>query len=256
MLVSHGGFGGFDLGMSSLYFLQDTNLKLVVPSRFGYLRSPLPTDATPSAQAQAYVELLDALNIERAFVVGLSAGGMSALDFALNYPDRCLGLIMISAVSVRPVKTPPIRFMLEHVFTNESLGWLFATCFPGLVVQSTNDDFSLVRNDPRLRDTIVNLAWPSFANKRRQGMLNDLEQADRLPNYPFESLLCPLLIIHGTKDPFIPYDSAKTLATRARNGRLLTLENGGHLSFLIQQARSRQAILDFVNEYSAGYNYA
>lgn len=256
ILVSHGSFGGFDLGLSSLYFLQDTNLKFVVPSRFGYLRTPLPDNATPSAQARAYVELLDALKIEKVCIIGLSAGGMSALHFALYYPNRCWGLIMISAVNVRPVKTPPIRFVIEHIFTNEFLGWLLATYFPRLVAQSTQDDFSLVENDPILKNIIVSLAWPSFSTKRRIGMINDLKQADHLPDCPFEDIIPPILIIHGTNDPFVPFDSAKNLATRARNARLLTIKKGGHLSYLIQQAQSKQAILDFVTEYSTGYNYA
>jgi len=251
LLVSHGSFGGFDLGMSSLYFLQDTPIKLVVPSRFGYLRTPLSANPTPSAQARSYIELLDALQIDKVFVAGLSAGGMSALHFALDYPNRCLGLIMISGVSTRPAKTPPIRFIVEHVFTNEFLGWLLATYFPHLIAQSTNDDFSLTKNDLILKNIIVSLAWPPFSNQRRLGMLNDLEQADHLPDYPFENITSPLLVIHGTKDPFVPFNSAQTLAIRARNAQLLALENGGHLSFLIQQKQSKQAILDFVNKYVA-----
>jgi pimeloyl-ACP methyl ester carboxylesterase len=251
ILVSHGSFGGFDLGLSSLYFLQDTNLKFVVPSRFGYLRTPLPKVATPSAQAHAFVELLDKLNIEKVCMVGLSAGGMSALDFALNYPDRCWGLIMISAVNVRPAKTPPIRFIVEHIFTNEFLGWFLATYFPHLVMQSTQDNFSLVRNNPILKNVIINLAWPPFSTKRRLGMINDLEQADHLTAYSFENIICPMLIIHGTKDPFVPFDSANMLAKKAQNARLLALEKGGHLSYLIQQAQSKRAILDFIMEHSS-----
>ena len=158
---------------------------------------------------------------------------------------------MISGVSVRPVKTPPIRFIVEHVFTNEFVGWLLATYFPHLVAQSTNDDFSLIKDDPILKNIIVSLAWPPFSNQRRLGMLNDLEQADNLPDYPFENIFSPLLVIHGTKDPFVPFNSAQNLAVRARNSQLLTLENGGHLSFLIQQNQSKQAILDFVNKYAA-----
>jgi pimeloyl-ACP methyl ester carboxylesterase len=252
ILVSHGSFGGFDLGISGLYFLQETDFKFVVPSRFGYLETPLPDNATPSAQANAYVELLDVLNIEKVCIIGLSAGGTSALDFALNYPGRCWGLIMISAVNVRPVKMPPLRFVVEHIFTNEFLGWLLATYFPRLVAQSTQDDFSLVEDDPILKNTFTNLAWPPFSTKRRTGMINDIKQAGHLPAYPFEDIIPPILIIHGTNDPFVPFDSAKNLATRARNARLLTLEKGGHLSYLIQQAQSKQAILDFVIEYSTG----
>jgi hypothetical protein len=53
----------------------------------------MPTDATPEAQARAYVALLDTLFMEMVWQIGLSAGGILALQSA-----RQCGLIMISAV--------------------------------------------------------------------------------------------------------------------------------------------------------------
>jgi pimeloyl-ACP methyl ester carboxylesterase len=51
-------------------------------SRFGYLRTPLPADASAAAQADAHACLLDALGIRRAAIVGASAGAPSAMQFA------------------------------------------------------------------------------------------------------------------------------------------------------------------------------
>lgn len=251
ILVSHGSFGGFDQGLLSIYFLKDIKARFIVPSRFGYLRTPMPTDATPQAQARAYVDLLDTLGIKTACIIGLSAGGMSALQFALQFPDRCWGAIMISAVSARPVQAPPIQLMVEHVLTNEFLGWLLANYFPHLIAKSTGDDYSLIENNPMLRNAVLNLAWPPFGTKRRYGMLNDLHQADGLVHDPFEQIATPLLVIHGSNDPFVPFDSAKHLATKVREASFLSFENGGHLSFLIQQEKSRTAILDFIATHSA-----
>jgi pimeloyl-ACP methyl ester carboxylesterase len=250
ILVSHGSFGGFDLGLLSIYFLKDIKARFVSPSRFGYLRTPLPTDATPQAQACAYVDLLDALGIETACIIGLSAGGMSTLQFALQFPDRCWGVIMISAVSIRPVQAPPIRLMVEHVLTNEFLGWLLANYFPNLIAQSTGDDYSLVADNLILRNAVLNLAWPPFATKRRNGMLNDLHQADVLPDYPFEQITVPAMIIHGTIDPFVPFETAKHLAARIKGAKLLSFKNGGHLSFLIQHEKTREAIYEFIKTNS------
>lgn len=251
-LLSHGIFGGFDQGLSGVYFLKDIKASFISPSRFGYLRTPMPIDATPKAQARAYIDLLDTLGIESACIVGLSAGGMSALQFALDYPDRCWGLVMVSAVSLRPVQTPPIRLIVEHVLSNEFLGWVLATYWPRLVAQSSGDDYSLVADDPMLKKAFLELAWPPSAKKRLAGMLNDLDQAETLPNYPFEQIAVPLLVIHGTDDPFVPFTTAKSLAARVRGAKILSLENGGHLSFLIQQERTRTAMLEFFNAYSTG----
>src|SRR5438270_847651 len=54
---------------------------------------------TPEAQADLYAATLDALNVSQVVVAALSGGGPSALQFALRYPQRCRGLLMLSALS-------------------------------------------------------------------------------------------------------------------------------------------------------------
>ena len=48
---------------------------MIAMSRFGYLRTPMPADASPEAQADAHVCLLDALGIGKTAAMGGSAGG-------------------------------------------------------------------------------------------------------------------------------------------------------------------------------------
>ena len=246
LLISHGSFGGFDQGLLSVNFLNDIQARFIAPSRFGYLETPMPPDASPQAQARAYVDLLDTIAVEKVYILGLSAGGMSALQFALQFPDRCQGIILVSAVSHPPTQAPPIRFMVEHVLTNEFFGWVLATYFPRLITLSTGDDYSLIADQPMLQNAFLNLAWPPFSSKRRIGMLNDLHQADGLGSDQFDKIETPMLVIHGTKDPFVPFATAKNLAAKVPGARLLELENGGHLSFLIQHKQSKAAILNFL----------
>ncbi len=232
VLISHGSFGGFDQGLASVYFLEEFKNRFIAPSRFGYLRSPMPLDATPQAQADVYEALLDRLAIEKVWLIGLSAGGMSALHFAHQFPARCHGLILISAVS-RPMTVPaPVRFMVEHVLTNEFLGWLLVTYRPSLVAQSTGDDYTLVAENPPLKEAFLKLAWPEHAPLRRAGMLNDLRQSDSMIGFNYEEIIVPTLLIHGTADPMVPYIQAEQLAARVNGARLLTFQKGGHLSFL------------------------
>ena len=250
ILLSHGSFGGFDQGLLSVNFMENDHAKCISPSRFGYLRTPMPIDKTPKAQACAFAALLDQLGIDKVWLLGLSAGGMSAIEFVFQFPQRCLGLIMISAVSARPDKTPPVRFLVENILSNEFLGWMLAIYFPRLVARSTGDDYSLIKGNPNLKIAVLNLAWPPFAKHRKAGMLNDLHQADVLPDYSFEQITIPALIIHGTADPFVPFETAKRLAARIKGAKLLSFKNGGHLSFLIQHEKSREAIEEFIKSNS------
>jgi pimeloyl-ACP methyl ester carboxylesterase len=86
VLLSHGSLGGYDQGLW-LGGLIGSGFHYLATSRFGYLRSPVPADPSSAAQARHYVALLDALQIEKAAVVGISAGGTSALQFVLGYPN-------------------------------------------------------------------------------------------------------------------------------------------------------------------------
>ena len=83
--------------------------RVVSPSRFGYFGSTLRPTATPAHQADAYTVLLDHLGIDRAAVIGYSAGSASVLEFALRHPDRVVGLILACARLGGPTPNPLLR---------------------------------------------------------------------------------------------------------------------------------------------------
>ncbi|MFC2024615.1 hypothetical protein ACFLTJ_03505, partial [Chloroflexota bacterium] len=62
-LVSHGVTGGIDQGMFLVNNFFGTNHRFLYISRFGYLKSSLPKDASARLQAVAYKDLLDHLGI-------------------------------------------------------------------------------------------------------------------------------------------------------------------------------------------------
>ncbi|MGC1587789.1 MAG: alpha/beta hydrolase, partial [Rhodomicrobium sp.] len=62
LLSIHGAGGGFDQGLANAAGLAGDGLRVIAPSRFGYLGTPVPADASPAAQAHAHAALLSALN--------------------------------------------------------------------------------------------------------------------------------------------------------------------------------------------------
>ena len=78
LMMIHGTGGGFDQGLLFGAALREHGFRIVAPSRFGYLRSAFPDDASPAHQADVLVELLDQLGIDRLPVVGGSAGALMA----------------------------------------------------------------------------------------------------------------------------------------------------------------------------------
>src|SRR5262245_22657226 len=111
VLVVHGAGGGFDQGLEIGRAFARNEFQVIAVSRFGYLRTPLPADASPEAQADAHAALLDELGIRKAAVLGASAGAPSAVQLALRHPSRIEALVLgVPALYVpRPGKQQSLR---------------------------------------------------------------------------------------------------------------------------------------------------
>jgi pimeloyl-ACP methyl ester carboxylesterase len=102
VLVVHGAGGGFDQGLEFGQPLIDNGFQVIAMSRFGYLRTPLSSDASPKAQADAHACLLDALNLRRVAVLGGSAGTPSAMQLCLRHPERCSAMVLLVPLAFAP----------------------------------------------------------------------------------------------------------------------------------------------------------
>ena len=91
LLVVHGSGGGHDQGMAFVGALARHGIRVIAMSRSGYLRTPMPADASPAAQSDAHTCLLDALGIRRAAV-------NTVLDDILPVSSRAEGLRSDSAL--------------------------------------------------------------------------------------------------------------------------------------------------------------
>nr|WP_055501210.1 alpha/beta hydrolase [Nonomuraea pusilla] len=102
VLVFHGGHMRAGLALGEEVFA-DAGLAVLAPSRPGYGRTPLTTGATPAGFADATAQLCGTLGIERlAAVVGVSAGGRTALTMAACHPHLVERVILQSAVGFLP----------------------------------------------------------------------------------------------------------------------------------------------------------
>lgn len=79
--------------------LLETKMRCILPTMpFGSHTLPMRPDAdlTPPGQAKIMSDVLDALGIERATVVGNDTGGAVAQIFATQHPDRVKDLVLVS----------------------------------------------------------------------------------------------------------------------------------------------------------------
>lgn len=252
VLISHGSGGGYDMGLW-LAHLIGGQFQYIAPSRFGYLRSPVPPRPTPENQADTYAALLDTLQVNSVVIIGLSAGGGSALQFALRHAGRCRGLIMLSAAS-RPV--PPLPPLLRAIYPlmlkSDFIPWLLYTTTPNTVFQANGVSRALlaqIKPDPekiRLLDALYQTTFPSTL--RREGMLTDMQQLTTArPAYPIEQITVPTLVIHAVNDPIIPFEAGEFSAHTIPDAQFLRLEDGGHFVSVTHREEIMPTVQEFLS---------
>lgn len=173
-----------------------------------------PTAFTADDLAADVVALMDALDIERAYALGTSYGGVIAQILALNHPDR-----------------------LETVF--------FVATTPGMTKVSDAAAQMMTMSDSERREAMVGLllteegraANPELEARgrsvlstrtpeqsaRRMGVMREHNIIERLGE-----ISVPVVVIHGTDDQLTPVDGAQTMADRIPGAELRLIEGGRH----------------------------
>lgn len=233
ILISHGVTGGIDqgIGLSNMYL--GPGYRYLYLSRFGYLKSSFPNNPSAKLQAKAYKDLLDYLGIDSVFILGNSAGGTSAIHFAIDYPERCKGLILVSSVVPGDTKALPPEPIMKVVFGCDFIYWstikLFGRNMLQMFVPKTiNNELSKQKR----KDLINNILLSGFPiSYRTKGVLFDTYISNTSINgdIPFESIKSPTFIIHAIDDPAPPIEGARKISARIPNCDLITFDVGGHL---------------------------
>ena len=234
VLLFHGSPGGYDQGLAMARFLGLSDLAILTLSRPGYRRTPLSSGKTPESQADLFAATLDALYVSQVVVIAHSGGGPAALQFALRYPQRCRGLLLLSALSQNyteegvyrslPLLRRLLKQLLDHLMIFDPLLYpltFLSKCLP---------------EEMHSREFIESLVMNPLSSL---GYVNDMAQFEELAVYPLQDIVLPTLIVHGTADVDIPFNQAQELADAIPCAQLVAIEGAHHLSTLT----SEQAII-------------
>ena len=248
MLVSHGIFQGCDGALLSVRALMPGRL-VIAPSRFGYLGSALPHAASPAGQADAFVSVLDHLRLDRADVMGISAGATAALQLALRHPARVEHLVILSGNL--PGSTTAVAQPSWARFLNRDLPmWTLKVLNRRLLARLAGvpRGFRFSAEDDGFVSEFIDSLFP--VAERAVGIDFDAFISNPDVNrYPLERLTVPTLVIHARDDPLVHYEAAAEAAERIPDSILVTLESGGHLG-LGQDERIRSEVDAFVERAS------
>lgn len=239
LLAVHGSGGGHDQGMAFAFGLASEGIRVIAMSRFGYLRTPMPGDASAAAQADAHVCLLDALGIPKAAIMGGSAGAPSALQMAIRHPDRVSALVLLVPLTYKPQtqadsapQSPPwveaavmqvigsdfLFWVALHVARDQVINWVLATP-PDLLLHASPQERARI-------DAMVNNILP--VSLRAEGLRSDTAAGKHLSPSPLASIHAPTLIISARDDRYGTYASGSYTASQIPGATFIGFDEGGH----------------------------
>ncbi|MDF1538404.1 MAG: alpha/beta hydrolase [Candidatus Thorarchaeota archaeon] len=226
IIAIHGAPGGYDQGIFAMRDWVDEGYSVLAISRPGYLKTPLNTGPSFEEQAEVIRALMDSLDVQKAAIIGSSAGGPVALVFSLQYPKRVWALGLICAVT--------LPYRAENNWLNNVVGRLFASdllldvgvwLFDVLTRYRTtyslkrmfkeNSTLNKFQIDERVKYVLSEpqqIVWyKEFIRTacpltlRKDGLENDMEilRHVNLPN--LETIITPTLILHGRADECSPF---------------------------------------------------
>lgn len=188
------------------------------------------------------VRVLDALGIERTWIVGNSLGGWLAFQFAIDFPERLLGVVSMGTGGAK--LTGALKGHSNPVLTEEG-------------IRETLEMF--VVDTSLVTDELVSLRYQSALNDTASDRLADVVAArdrDRsalpLDFDVLAKLEVPVLLIHGTQDVVIPVSRTWELLNVIPHADAHIFSQCGHWSQVERAAEFNQVILQYLRARGVG----
>jgi len=183
-----------------------------------YLLSDMAADA---------IGLLDALDIDRAHMVGASMGGMIAQVIAGTYPQRTRSLVSIMSTSGRiglPMGKPEAVAMLSSLPEGPAREQLIAH---GIKLRSVIGSPEYPTDPARMRAlverNIDRRYYPAGAARQYLSIMVSGPRVDLL-----KTVKVPTLVLHGEDDPLLPVECGRDVASLVPGAKIETFPGWGH----------------------------
>lgn len=181
-------------------------------------------------------EFMDVLGLETAVIAGGSSGGIIARRFAIDHPDRTLGLIL----SGSPLTLKDKPGVLD--LWDSTISKLKDPIDPGFVRDFMTSQLAKQVPQSFLKTMLrENLKVPARVWKATlKGLVKDDSSEE------INKIKAPTLIIWGDKDTIIPRSDQETLLKRIAGSRLVVYPGAGHALYWEEPAQFASDIVAFI----------
>ena len=214
---------------------------------FGLSSKTFESDYSHAAQADFVANVMDALNIRSASLVGHSMGSNVLAHFALKYPERVEKLVIIDGIIIETSEGddwtsllwfPPARRWAQVIFQ-----WVVVT------PQTTSDWLRAAYHDPTdlTQEVLENYLAPMTIKDWDLALLGIIRDSNRnaLPR-PFAAITSPMLLIWGENDPWIPVSTGEKLHAQLPQSDWVVFSGTGHMVMEEQPSAFNEQLLKFL----------
>ena len=211
---------------------------------FGYTDRPAGQRYDMDAWVRQALDLLDALAIDRADIVGNSFGGALALALAIRSPHRVRRLVLMGAMGVSFDITPGLDAVWGYQPSFENMRALLDIFAYNRDL--VNDELARMRYEASIRPGFQESYSAMFPAPRQRSVGAMASAEADIRALPHETL-----VIHGREDKVIPLANSLTLAQWISNAQLHVFGHCGHWTQIEHSARFNRLVGDFLTETEA-----
>jgi pimeloyl-ACP methyl ester carboxylesterase len=205
---------------------------VLVPEHPGFgLSDDPPWLDRPGDLAYFYLDLMQALGLERVHLIGTSLGGWIAAELAIRNTARLASLTLVAAVGIA-ADGRPIDDVFRMTAEENARRFYFdpERMQARLEALAQADARILVRN----RSTVVRLAYPDFRNPDLAKWLHRID--------------VPTLLVWGENDGLVPPTFGEAYRALLPHAKLVVMPRAGHAPFEEQQEEFLAAFAGFLQE--------
>jgi pimeloyl-ACP methyl ester carboxylesterase len=224
-------------------------IRLDLPA-FGLTGPNKNADYSIESYTKFLSQFLEKIKVDKFYLAGNSLGGNIAWNYAAEYPEKVLKLILIDASGL-PTFTPqpPIFKMAKTPILNS----LFLYITPKFFIRKNIEQ--VYADKLKVTDALVTRYHKmSLRTGNRKAFIDraktDFNLAEKVNLVKLKSVKTTTLLIWGAKDTWIPLGNGKRMDSMLPNSKLVILENSGHVPMEENPKESLEFLKSFLNESS------
>ncbi len=222
------------------------NHRCIVVDQRGHGRSDKPEKGYAIGELAADVAaILDDLELDKAVLVGNSIGGMTVMQFNLDYPDRVLGNVILSSGTNLAAGMPPEAGEAFQQDFQAAFGALLEGAISAKSKRERPEILELMKAYFMVEDNFPHRVF--FASAADPGGVFNWDISGRL-----KEIQAPTCVLAGEEDQATPIEANQFLASNIPGAQLKILEDVGHFYQLERPADFNNDLREFLKQLSLG----